>query len=156
MGLDWGQPQSPLFVLKESIVNTHAAGLELFAELIVVWWCHSHWPEEKLTPVVRAVLKCHLHNYGCSVPGLLCIGLVLSETVAVSLSLSPSVSHTRTAGIRALICWHTHFHIMKACFLNVSKNQVPRGDDGIIYSSLATFPDVGLLKYNTVTSRSSS
>lgn len=41
---------------------------------------------------------------------------------------------------------------MKACFLNVSKTQAPRGDDGIIYSSRATFPDGGLLKYNTVTS----
>lgn len=41
---------------------------------------------------------------------------------------------------------------MKACFLNVSKNQVPRGDNGIIYSSRVTFRDGGLLKYNTVTS----
>lgn len=69
--LDWGQSQSLLFVLRESIVNRHAARLKLFAELIVVWWCHSQWPEEKLTPVVRVFLKCHLHNYGWSVPGLL-------------------------------------------------------------------------------------
>lgn len=40
---------------------------------------------------------------------------------------------------------------MKACILNVSKNQVPRGDDEIIYSSQVTFFVSGLLKCNTVT-----
>lgn len=64
----------------------------MFAELIVVWWCHSQWPEEKLTPVVWVFPKCHLHIYGWSVPGMLYVGFVLSESVAVS----PTHTHTHT------------------------------------------------------------
>lgn len=38
---------------------------------------------------------------------------------------------------------------MKACFENVSKNQVPFGDGEITYSSPVTFLDCGLPKCNT-------
>lgn len=78
------KPRASCLFLKESIVNTDVARLGLFAELIVVWWCHSHWPEEELTPVVWVFLKCHLHNYGWRVPGPLCVGFVLSETVTLT------------------------------------------------------------------------